>query len=202
MSQGLQMAMKMLLMERVVMGIVCVNFYSINENKNLVIQGRALPFDESDTVPLGYSSSIEGPFAISIDQADGALANQAIFIEDKETKIIHNLKEGAYNFTTVKGTFNDRFVLRYTNRTLGTGDFETQENAVVVAVKNKQIKIYSAVESIEKVLIYDLSGKQLFTKTKVNSNELTVLNLASRKQALVVKVVLQNGAIVSKKVLY
>ena len=152
-----------------------VNFYSINENKNLVIQGRALPFDESDTVPLGYTSTIEGPFAISIDQTDGALANQAIFIEDKDAKITHNLKEGAYNFTTAKGTFNDRFVLRYTNKTLGTGDFETQENAVVVAVKNKQIKINSAVETIEKVLIYDLSGKQLYTKTKVNSNELMVL---------------------------
>ena len=31
-----------------------VDFYSVNNDKNLVIQGRALPFDENDEVPLGF----------------------------------------------------------------------------------------------------------------------------------------------------
>jgi hypothetical protein len=30
-----------------------------------------------------------------------------------------------YSFTTEKGTFNDRFVLRYTDKTLGITDLET-----------------------------------------------------------------------------
>jgi hypothetical protein len=29
-----------------------INFYSINDDKNLTIQARALPFDENDVVPL------------------------------------------------------------------------------------------------------------------------------------------------------
>jgi hypothetical protein len=179
-----------------------VDLYSINEGNNFVIQGRALPFDPTDVVPLGYSSKIEGTFAISIDEVDGDLSNQAIFIEDKHTQTIHDLKSGAYSFTTQKGTFNERFVLRYTDKTLGSGDFETTDNAVVVTVKNKQLKIHSAVEAIDKVLVYDLSGRQLYKKERLNSTEVTVQYLTSGTQALVVKVVLENGNIVTKKVIY
>jgi hypothetical protein len=90
-----------------------IDFYSINDGKNLVIQGRALPFDKTDKVPLGYKTTVEGTFAISIDKVDGVLASQAVFIEDKVTDVIHNLKNGPYSFTTGIGVFNDRFVLRY-----------------------------------------------------------------------------------------
>ncbi|WP_300978553.1 DUF642 domain-containing protein, partial [Flavobacterium sp.] len=31
-----------------------VDFYSVNQGKNLTIQGRALPFENTDVVPLGY----------------------------------------------------------------------------------------------------------------------------------------------------
>jgi hypothetical protein len=90
-----------------------VDFYSVNDNKNYVIQGRALPFDKTDKVPLGYKTSIEGTFTISIDKIDGVLANQTVFIEDKATNVVHNLKNGTYTFSTSIGTFNDRFVLCY-----------------------------------------------------------------------------------------
>jgi propanediol dehydratase large subunit len=34
-----------------------VDFYSICQDKKLVIQGKALPFDPSDTIQLGYSAN-------------------------------------------------------------------------------------------------------------------------------------------------
>lgn len=179
-----------------------VDFYSINQEKNLVIQGRALPFDENDQVPLGFRTTIEGAFTIKIDQADGVLTNQAVFIEDKLTNTIFDLRSGPYTFNTVAGTFNDRFVLRYTNKTLGTIDLETLENQVLVSNKNKQIKINSKAVTIDKVMVYDLLGRLLFKKDKVNSNEFSVLNLISNSETLLVKVTLQNGEIVTRKILY
>lgn len=179
-----------------------IDFYSVNQDKNLVIQGRSLPFDETDTVQLGYSSTIAGSFAIGIDEVDGALANQAVFIEDKDAKVIHNLKEGAYDFTTVTGIFNDRFVLRYTNKTLGMGDFKTRVNSVLVSNRNKQIKIDSPNETIDKVILYDLSGRKVFQKNNINDDEFSVFNLVSKQQVLVVKVTLQNGHTVTKKIMY
>jgi hypothetical protein len=182
-----------------------VDFYSVNRDKNLVIQGRALPFDEADEVPLGFRSTIEGTFTIHINQTDGLLKNQAVFIEDKLTKATFDLKSGDYTFTTVAGTFNERFVLRYTNKnakTLSAADFATQDNPVLVSSKNKQIRINSAEETIDKVLVYDLAGKQIYHKTDVNSNELSISNLAASHQVLLVKTSLQNGRTVTNKIIY
>ncbi|MBA4320027.1 MAG: hypothetical protein C0412_16625, partial [Flavobacterium sp.] len=179
-----------------------VDFYSLNQDKNLVIQGRALPFDENDEVPLGYRTTIEGDFTIKIDQVDGVLTNQAVFIEDKLTNTVFDLKSGNYTFNTVAGTFNDRFILRYTNKTLGTTDLETLENQVLVSNKNKQIKVNSAVEIIDKVTVYDLLGREIYKKEKVNSNEQTLTNFNSSQQTVLVKVTLQNGIDITKKLIY
>jgi hypothetical protein len=178
------------------------DFYSLSQDKNLVIQGRALPFDENDEVLLGFRTSIEGAFTIKIDQIDGVLINQAVFIEDKLTNTTFDLRTGPFTFNTAAGTFNDRFVLRYTNKTLGTIDLETGDNQVLVSNKNKQIKVNSKAETIDKVTVYDLLGRQLFKKDKVNSNELTILNLVSSQQTLLLKVILQNGQTVTKKIIY
>ena len=181
-----------------------VDFYSVNQNKNLVIQGRALPFDENDEVPLGYRTTINGAFTINIDQVDGLLSNQAVFLEDKLTNTVTDLKSGNYTFNTIPGTFNERFVLRYTNtnKSLGTTSLNTQVNTVLVSNKNKQIKINSFAETIDKVTIYDLLGRQIYQKEKVNSNELSIANLVSSRQTLVVKTVLQNGTTFTEKIIY
>ncbi|TRX06393.1 T9SS sorting signal type C domain-containing protein [Flavobacterium gawalongense] len=183
-----------------------VDFYSVNEDKNLTIQGRALPFKENDEVPLGYSSTINGTFSIAIDQVDGVLSSQNVFIEDKLTNVIHDLKESSYSFVTEAGIFNNRFVLRYTNtitnKTLGTGDFETLDNTVLVSNKNKQIKINSSVQTIDKVQVYDLLGRSIYQKINVDANELAISNLVINHQVLLVKIGLQNGKIVTKKIGY
>jgi hypothetical protein len=179
-----------------------IDFYSISDSEFLAIQGRALPFDENDSVPLGYSSAIEGDFSISIDEVDGLLVAQSIYLEDKLNNTIHNLTKEAYTFETSKGTFDDRFVLRYTDKTLGTGDFDTINMQVLISVKNKQIKINSSVESIDKVLIFDILGKQIFSKINVGATELVIPNLGSSEQVLIIKTLLQNGQTVTTKLIY
>jgi hypothetical protein len=94
-----------------------VDFYSINLGKNLTIQGRGLPFVNTDEVPMGYKSTIAGTFEISIDHVDGLFVTQDIFLKDLSTGVIHNLKNGAYSFTTEIGRFNDRFLLLYIDNT-------------------------------------------------------------------------------------
>ncbi|MDR7209516.1 T9SS sorting signal type C domain-containing protein [Flavobacterium piscis] len=179
-----------------------IDFYSVNNANKFVIQGRALPFKESDKVPLGFRSTLAGDFTISIDKADGVLADQRVFLEDKQTNTIHELTQNDYTFTTAKGTFNDRFVVKYVNVTLGTGDFETADDGVEVIVKNKNITISSEKENIDKVFIYDISGKQLYRKDKVSNGALIVHNLSVPQQVLLVKVVLENDNSTTKKVIF
>lgn len=179
-----------------------VDFYSINETTVLSIQGRALPFENSDVIPLGYKSTVAGDFTISIDQVDGLFNNQEVYLEDKKTGIISNLKTGDYNFKTEIGTFKDRFTLRYTNKTLGTDDFENVDGGLLVSVKDKVIRLTSTKENIKEVNLFDISGRLIYQKGKVGTTELSISNLQSSDQILLVKVVLENGYTTTKKIIF
>jgi hypothetical protein len=183
-------------------GNTFVDFYSVLEDKNFVIQGRALPFLQSDEVPLGYKTTIKGSFTITIFQTDGFLTTQDVFLEDKMLGVIHNLKESSYNFTTEKGVFNERFVLRYTDKTLGSGDFESEDKTIVVFKEKNELKIKSEFETMKRVTIFDLLGKKVFEETLKDVNEFHTSNIILKNQIVIVKVVLTNGQVVAKKVSY
>ena len=179
-----------------------VDFYSVTPDKYLVIQGRALPFDETDTVPLGYRSKEEMNLNISIDQTDGVLATQNIYIEDKLLNVIHNIKDTPYAFSTQAGTFDNRFVLRYTDKTLGNTDFEGVNSSVVISKDKNELKIKSEIETIKRITVYDLLGKKVFEKEAVNSTEFGSSSTGLSKQVGIVKVTLANGQVISKKVVF
>ncbi|MGL2987209.1 T9SS sorting signal type C domain-containing protein [Flavobacterium sp. RSSA_27] len=179
-----------------------VDFYSINQGQNLTIQGRALPFENTDEVPLGYRSTIAGTFDISIDTTDGALATQEIWLEDKKTNTLHELTKVKYTFTAIKGVENDRFVLKYTNKTLGTDDKEIADQSLVVSVKNKKITLISSADAIVQVQIFDLLGRKIYEKAKINAQEWSIATLPSSDQTLIVKTILANGAISNKKIVF
>nr|WP_294922355.1 T9SS sorting signal type C domain-containing protein [uncultured Flavobacterium sp.] len=97
-----------------------INFYSKTQTSNLVIQGRALPLEDTDSIQLGYNSTIDGVFSIEIGKVDGQFFNKAIYLEDKKTNTYFNLKNGGYEFSTLKGTFDDRFVIHYVPNVIQT----------------------------------------------------------------------------------
>jgi hypothetical protein len=139
-----------------------VDFYSINQDKNLTIQGRALPFDEKDEVPLGFRSAIDGDFIINIDRADGLLSNQPMFLEDKLTKTVFDLKNGNYIFKTTAGTFNDRFVLKYNSKTLGVDVMDKPDGISVIYSKNTLIIYNKEMEStVNSVSLYTMAGQKV-----------------------------------------
>jgi hypothetical protein len=179
-----------------------LDFYSLNETKKLTIQGRALPFENTDLVPLGYKTTVAGDFTIGIDHGDGFFGKQEVYLEDKTTGKTINLRNENYTFSTLIGTFTERFVLRYTGKTLGTDDLENLENSVLVSVKNKTVSITCSKETIKDVTIFNVGGQLVYSKNKVNSSELQITNLHSSDQVLLVKVTLENGSTVTKKVIF
>ncbi|PXY44565.1 T9SS sorting signal type C domain-containing protein [Flavobacterium hydrophilum] len=179
-----------------------IDFYSINSGKNLVIQGRALPFNESDVVPLGYRTIIAGEFTISIDEVDGMFVNRPVYLEDKLTNTINDLRQSSYTFTTQIGVFNNRFVLRHTNTALASDEFEAVNDVVSIGIKNQIISINSTVENIDKVFVYGISGEQLSNKENIRDTHLMIPDLPSTQQILLVKVFLENGKSITKKALF
>lgn len=184
-----------------------VDFYSVNQDKNLVIQGRALPFVKKDSVALGYNTTIKGDFKISIDQVDGIFTTQNVLLEDKELKVQHDLKKEAYTFSTEKGTFNNRFVLRYVDKNavdevvIPEVPGQDSDAAVMVSVKDQEIKINSVVTKLDKVVVYDVAGRKLFQKNKIDANVLLIPHFVWNHQVLVVDIVLTDGTKHSRKII-
>lgn len=180
-----------------------LSFYSLGANEKYKIQARP-SFQDSDIVPIGYFSASEGEFNISIDQMEGVLEDEStnIYLQDLQLNIIHDLKASPYTFTTTVGKFENRFLLRYTDAALGNQDFETLNNSVIVATNHGELTIKSYVQTIEEVIVYDVLGRQLFQTKDINSHDFTAANVSLSQQSLIVKIKLESGTIVTKKVLW
>ncbi|WP_291087368.1 choice-of-anchor D domain-containing protein [Flavobacterium sp. BFFFF1] len=179
-----------------------INFYSISADKSLVIQGRQLPFDNQDLVPMGFRIANSGNFTIAIDSKDGVFDdNQDVFLEDLQLGIIHDLKSSPYQFSADAGLYNNRFVLRYTNGTLGT-DNPIVGNEVTVAVEKDKLSIRSVMQPMTEIAVYDVAGRKVFESQNINANEYSANDIVLNHQTLIVKIKLENGAIVTKKIVY
>jgi len=175
-------------------------FYSMIGDIPYKIQGRST-FDVNDRIPLGFRSAYEKTYAVSIGDIEGVLRNQNVYIEDLQLNVIHDLKASNYVFSTPAGEFNNRFVLRFTNNTLGNDDFEATANSVVIYA-NENINVSSSLERIKEVMVYDVLGRQIAEKKNVSGNTTIVTNVRPTQSALIVKVTLENGQTVTKKVVY
>ncbi|WP_394759583.1 choice-of-anchor D domain-containing protein [Flavobacterium sp.] len=180
------------------------NFYSLIGDEVMTIQGRSLPFDINDRVPMGIKIPTNGTYTIAIATVDGLFTGNAqkIYIEDKLLGTINDISEIPYQFVATQGITNDRFVLRYTNQALSNADFDLNENAITVFTSNNDIKINSSLESIKNYTVYNVLGQTLATKNNVNANQSVVSSIIKNNQALIVKVTLENGQTVIKKIIF
>jgi len=175
-----------------------VSFYSVRPEMNLTIQGRPLPFETSDLVALGYKATIKGSFSIRIDHLDGFFETQNTYLEDKLTNTIHDLKASPYVFSTEIGTFDNRFVLRYTSNTLANTDFVNANNLTAL-ISNKEFHV-SASQAIEEIEIYELTGKLIQTQQTIKSRTFKS-DFPFAKGIYIAKIKLENGLIISKKLM-
>ncbi len=175
-----------------------INFYSVLEGKNYGIQGKS-SFKGKEIIPLGFNSTITGEFQIDIEKIEGQLKNANIVLFDKTLNKKHHLKKSAYTFLVdVAGTFNNRFVLYINPSKIELTD--ENEKRIKIFLKRKNLHIRSK-KLIKRVVVLDIYGNQLLHK-KVNDTSL-ILPLTKRKlNALyIIKVILKNGTVITKKVI-
>jgi len=70
-----------------------------------------------------------------------------------------------------------------------------------IFTQNEQLNIISS-EEIKSVTIFDVLGKNIYSKENINENSFTVSQFLNKNQALIVKIVLSNGQTVEKKVIF
>ncbi|MDI9310173.1 MAG: T9SS sorting signal type C domain-containing protein [Limnohabitans sp.] len=178
------------------------NFYSLINNEPMSIQGRPIPFDVNDQVPLGIKAAANGNYTIGVAAIDGlfAVRNQKIYLEDKLLNTTHEISQSPYQFSTNNGIINDRFVLRFTNQTLSANNFEL-ENSVKVYGTENSIVVKSTIENIKEVTIYNVLGQKLTEKNKTQL-EIEISSIKKSNETLIAKVLLENGETIIKKIIF
>ena len=175
--------------------------YNLISDTEYVIQGRALPFSDEDIVHLGLKVIEAGNYEIALENLDGLFIAQDVFIKDNLTGTIHDVKQGNYSFNSQAGVFNDRFELVYKNAVLSSDDFESL-NIVNAYSLNGILNIVSSNTTIKSVEAYDILGKVIYSNKNVNALELIISSITSSNQTLIIKITLDNGQQVDKKVIF
>lgn len=175
---------------------------SLLNYERLTIQGKKAPFNQEDIINLAMNVPTNNTYTLAIKSVDGIFTNQNqnIFLEDKLLHVIHDLRSEPYQFIATQGESIDRFVLRYTNQTLSNNIFD-YNNSIAVYV-TEAINIKSSLENIKSVKMYDTLGKIILFKNNIDQKEVALDELKPTSNLLIVKVILNNGNEIVKKILF
>jgi hypothetical protein len=171
---------------------------SVIASEEYAIQGRALPFDASDVVPLGFKSELAGTFTIALDHFDGLFAlGQVVYLKDNLSNTVTDLSAGTYSFATEAGIYNNRFEIIY-QPLLAVGQPTFSENSVVVYKQGDELVINTGKTIMTGVKVFDIRGRLLIEKKGVNAYQ-TRIDTGKTNQVLLVRISSKDG-VVNKKV--
>jgi hypothetical protein len=151
-----------------------LGIYTLINDKPVIINGRPNPFDDNDYVPIGASFPAAGTYSIGITQVDGLFteSSQHIYLEDTELQVLHDLRLAPYTFVSGGGNFENRFILRYKDSSLGNISHATATTYAYIANHSMNVK---SDETIKLIYLYEMSGKLIRTyKPRVESNHFEV----------------------------
>jgi hypothetical protein len=178
------------------------NFYSIINDEPFDIQGRALPFADSDVIPLGINIIEAGSYYIGIAAVDGLFEGdeQGIYLKDHLLNIVYDLRVYPYSFSSEAGTFNNRFELVFQSDALSVIENEIPSSGLtIIELPNGQVK-FSVGNSLEikSVEIIDMLGRSVYQLSGNSASELYDLSNLSQA-AYIAKVKLSNGQVITKR---
>ncbi|MCU0449838.1 MAG: T9SS type A sorting domain-containing protein [Bernardetiaceae bacterium] len=102
--------------------------YTLAPGKNVAINGLpAQLLSQTTTIPLALNANAAGAYRLHIDTAAYFANGTGIYVEDKTTGTVHNLREGAYTFQTQTGRHENRLVLRLVPNDPGLADPATRD---------------------------------------------------------------------------
>lgn len=95
--------------------------------------------------------------------------------------------------------FDDRFVLRYRNKSTFA---EKDIDEVLISAKNNQIQISSTKDRIHTASLFALDGKQLFQTQQLKTKTHLIEATQWKSKVVIVKVILETGQKISRKLVF
>lgn len=169
---------------------------------DFTIQGRALPFNSDDIVSLGFKAGIDGNYAISISNADGLFSgDQPVYIKDKTTGKVQDLKLAPYTFTATAGIDDTRFELIYNTKTLGISDNTLETKSIRVFKKDGQFQVDSNEIILKEISVFDIQGRLVAKQSGINAKTAVIKLSSQASGVLLFKIVSQENKTETIKVI-
>ena len=115
-----------------------------------------------------------------------------VYLEDTSTKKLHNFRsDSTYMFTNFTGNIDEgRFYIRFGNAT----DINNPSATDFYVYSSKgMVYVYSESDPIEKIEVYNLQGQRIWAKDKIRNDSFSFDMSDSINQAVIVRVITQNG---------
>jgi len=174
------------------------SFWNVLDSHKLAIQAKDENFTSEDIVKLGYKSSVEGSYTISINEKEGIFnSNQNIYLKDKYLNKVINITQSPYTFNTNAGQYEDRFEVIY--KTLETLGADNSVKKGIQIYKDVQNFIVNSPDNLDEVSLYDSLGRLIF-ETK-NAKKEVLINKNNLPEGMYIIKAKSGNTTLTKKVI-
>jgi hypothetical protein len=145
--------------------------YSVLADSNTICAINSLPaiYDEL-RIPVGFKANQEGYYSIYVNDYSLPDENAIAYFEDTYTGTTIELRNLNYTFNSIEGQFNDRFIIKFTNKTTTqTAEFTDNQVDIYTYDGILYIKANKIGALIGKIILYDVNGKPV--ETFFNDND-------------------------------
>lgn len=172
--------------------------YSIVQGEKVAINGRST-FVNTDNIPLGTRHFVGGDYTIALGDQEGIFANgQSIYLKDKQTNTITNLKAGNYTFTANAGASTGRFEIIYQSDVVLVTESTFKEELTVYR-DGEDFVVKAQTKKITRVEVYDMSGSLIFSQNANNTK--VVVNGTSLSNGTYLLKINRGTEVYTKKIL-
>ena len=177
------------------------DIYFFLDNNKYVIQG--VSFDINKRIPIGIKSTDNASFKFDASTIVNFDPNQDIYIFDRLDGSYHDIKNETYVVILPTGIYNDRFELTFKNDALSVSN-PIIENIIVYQNNTNQLLTVSNPNllDIKSVTLFDITGKLLFNKFNLGSNNSYEFSTASLSDGIyLVKIQSSDGQSKTQKII-
>ncbi|MAP54295.1 S8 family serine peptidase [Altibacter sp.] len=172
-------------------------------SEQLGIQNRGV-FESTVKVPMGFATQVEAEtnFVISLANVEGPQVSQgAIYLVDTFENTVTDLTVSEYTFSSIKGTFNERFRLQFEPEViLETPDVVLETISIYPNPVRDILTILSPRTPVLAVEIVDVTGRRV-QKIQYNQSANYTLDVSSLRSAMYFIAITTEHGTVTKRII-
>jgi len=135
--------------------------YTLIDTVEMTIQGLRPLDGETRYVPGGVYSNDARNLRLKILRTEGVLDSLPVYVMDHQTQILHDLRNGPYEFYTDAGNYPGRFTFIFGYRPLELAENLAEE---IHFISDNGVFTLEAPVEMERITVYDLQGRQVYDK--------------------------------------